>query len=82
MGWWMMDHWGMGWFGMLFMLLMWALIIAGFIWLIKWLFHLMGRKGDSNTGESANAIGIVKERYARGEISRDEFESMKKDICR
>ena len=33
---------------------------------------------DPNSGESA--LDILKKRYAQGEISRTEFENMKKDI--
>jgi len=82
MGRWMMDHWGMGGFGMIFMVLLWALIIAAFVLLIRWLFRLVDRKAGSNAGESSKATGILNERYARGEINRDEFETMKKDILK
>ena len=37
-----------------------------------------GVSHDTNASESA--LDILKKRYARGEISRTEFESMKKDI--
>jgi hypothetical protein len=44
-----------------------------------------GQNYDNNSnyyrsGSGSNAMEILKERYARGEISREEFESMKKDL--
>jgi len=32
------------------------------------------------SGSDSKAMAILKERYARGEINREEFESMKKDL--
>jgi hypothetical protein len=37
-------------------------------------------KGRSNFEESSKAISILKERYAKGEITREEFEAVKKDL--
>ena len=44
-----------------------------------------GQNYDNNSeyyrsGSDSKAMEILKERYARGEISREEFESMKKDL--
>ena len=80
MGRWMMGDWGMGWFGMIFMLLFWGLIIVGLVFLIRWLIQATGNRGHSCVNTGSNAMDILKERYARGEINRDEFESMKKDL--
>jgi len=80
MGPWMMGNWGMGWFGMIFMMIFWILIIVGGIFLIKWLIQTTSKKGTSYPADSSEALNILKERYARGEITREEFEQMKKTI--
>ena len=80
MGRWMMGGWGMGWFGMIFMIIFWGLIIVGLVLLIRWLIQNTSGKGQTGVRTGSNAIDILRERYAKGEISRDEFESMKKDI--
>jgi putative membrane protein len=80
MGRWMAGDWGMGWFGMIFMFLFWGLIIVGLVFLIRWLIQATGDRGYSGVNTGSNAMDILKERYARGEINRDEFESMKKDL--
>ena len=60
--------------------LFWGLIIVGLVALIRWLLQSTSRKGHSGVSTGSKTINILKERYARGEIARDEFESMKKDI--
>jgi len=63
------GHMGFGW-------LFWiALIIAGFF-LIRG--NLSGNSSNQKTDQSA--LEILKQRYARGEISKDEFDRMKKDL--
>jgi len=80
MGRWMAGDWGMGWFGMIFMFLFWGLIIVGLVFLIRWLIQTTGDRSNSGVSMGSNAMDILKERYAKGEINRDEFESMKKDL--
>ena len=74
----MMGGYGMGWgFGWFFMLLWWALIIAGIVVLVRW---LAGTSRDSHNIAGKTALDILKERYARGEINRETYEQMRRDL--
>lgn len=70
-----MMHWfgnsgfGMG-FGWIFMILFWVLVIFIVISLMK----------KSGSSEKETAEDVLKKRYARGEISKEEFERLKKGI--
>jgi putative membrane protein len=55
-----------------------VLIIIGIILLIVWIVQKSG--GPSGRRDEKTALDILKERYARGEISGEEFERMKKDL--
>ena len=72
-----MPGFGAGPFGWLFMLLIWGLIIFGVIVLIKWLFDTSTK--DRGTSKKS-ALDILEERYARGEIDREEFEQKKRGL--
>lgn len=71
MGWWMV-------FGGIWMVLFWGGIIALVVWGIKKLTE----RGGSGTGgtDKRDPLDIAKERYARGDISKEEFEQIKKDL--
>jgi putative membrane protein len=82
-GGWMMDgDWGwnnmMGWgFGSgTIMVLFWIIAILAIIALLLWLAENL----NNNTSTSNKAMEILKEKYAKGEITKEEFETKKKDI--
>ncbi len=68
--------WGMG-FGWVWMLLFWALVIGGVVYLVKLIAGSTRREGRHET-----ALDILKKRYAKGEISKEEFEKLKDDIMK
>lgn len=63
---------GGGWVSMGFL---WVLSIIMIAIVISWI----NRRNLSST-QQKTAIDILKERYARGEISKNDFDNMKKDI--
>jgi putative membrane protein len=73
-------HWGTagGWWMWAGMVLFWALLLGGGAWL---LVTLLRRDRQPDTGIGGNrALEILRERYARGEITREEYESMRRDL--
>ena len=73
----MMGSYGLGYGYMALGLIFWILIIVGVILLIKWLIE----QGKTTGGEQQmTAMDILKARYAKGEITTEEFEEMKKRL--
>jgi putative membrane protein len=58
---------GMGWLGLLAMLLFWVGLIALVIWGVSNLLPIQRPAAQSD------AVEIVRQRFARGEISREEY---------
>jgi len=75
----MMGNWGMGWFGGIFMIVFWILLLVGLVFVIRWLIQTTGKKGNGGQ-HGSRALEILKERYARGEIDKAQFEDMKRDL--
>lgn len=70
-----MWRWGMsGFMGPFIMIMFWIVMIAVVILIIRWI------KASGSPAPGESALDILKKRYARGEISKEEFEEMKKDI--
>lgn len=64
-----------GGFGSIFMILTWVLIIWAIVSLVRHFSHPHHLDHGHN-----HAIDILKDRYAKGEITKDQFETMKKDL--
>ena len=68
---------GMGWW-MVFSGLWLVIFGGGLIALIVWVITKLVRQGDS--APKRDPLDVAKERYAKGEISKEEFEQLKKDL--
>jgi putative membrane protein len=77
-GWGMHPMWGFwGIWGVAMMLMMfvfWGVVITGFVLGIRWLAR-QGRESKSDP-----ALEILRQRYARGDINKEEFEARKRDL--
>ena len=56
--------------------ILWLIFLIGIIVLIIWLIYKFTKKGE----ESETPISILQKRYAKGEISKKQFEEMKKEL--
>ncbi len=80
------DGGGIGWPGMIMMMVFWIAVLVGIVALVVWLLRqAQGRAANAGPGPEGPAAGetpldILKKRYARGEIDKTEFEEKKKDI--
>lgn len=72
--------WGGGWYGMifgpLFMILVLAVLIATVMLLVRW----VGGPWQQTAPPSRTPLDILKERFARGEIDKNEFEERRRVI--
>ena len=73
-------HGGWGWmgFGMMGMSLFWIFLIIGIIALVK---GTWGWGASAGRSREKTALDILRERYARGEIEKEEFEQKKRDLA-
>jgi putative membrane protein len=82
----MRDIFGFGSGGILtiiLMILFWALIIGSIVWLVSRLVSRTTTNSPSHTATpSESALDILKTRYARGEISKEQYEEMRRDLER
>ncbi|MCK5577298.1 MAG: SHOCT domain-containing protein [Dehalococcoidales bacterium] len=69
--------WGLGLVMVVFMVLFWGTIIALVVWGIK---KLTERGGSETGARGKSPLDIARERYARGEITKEEFDRIKQDL--
>jgi putative membrane protein len=70
-----MMIWGL--LSMLLGLVVLFLFILAAAYGVKWVW---GQRASSTTGREESALDLLKKRYAKGEISKEEFERIKKEI--
>lgn len=70
-----MSGWGWAWMtvGMISMLLFWGAVLALIIWAVR---SVGGRGGPNERGP----LEIARSRYARGEITKEQFEQLRHDL--
>jgi putative membrane protein len=80
------HDWGMmggaGWFGP-FQMIFWLLLLIAIVGLVVWLVRPSGRTSELPPGlpRRPSGLDILEERYARGEIDRDEYLRKKQDLA-
>jgi putative membrane protein len=73
---------GFNWFGLILNIIFWVLFVVLVVALIRWFVHGSRRHEMSDEmDDEDSALGILKRRYAKGEITKKEFLEMKKDIA-
>jgi putative membrane protein len=69
-----------GWFGMLFMIVFWFGLIALVIWGFAGLLSRSQSAPYPGPGREDRAVGILRERFARGEMSEQEFDEARRTL--
>jgi putative membrane protein len=72
-----MHDWGFHGSGMWLGWIIGLIVVIAIIWII---IRALGRSDNSNIPGGKSTLDILKERYARGEIDKEEFEKRKKDL--
>jgi len=57
--------------------LWWVILVVGIVLLVR----LLRREPQAGAPPAETALDVLKKRYARGEIGKDEFEQKKRDIA-
>jgi putative membrane protein len=69
----MMDGWDWFW-GAIMMLLFWGVLVAGIVFAVR----AFGARSQQDAGAAEDPQTILETRFAKGEISEEEFEERKR----
>ena len=79
-----MGYWygGLGWIGMLINLVISVVLIIGVMFLVIWIVKRLSNNNSERefNNTTLSAVDIAKERYAKGEITREEFQKLLVDL--
>lgn len=85
------SFWPDGILSLLVTVLFWAAIVSLFLFLVKKMtghtgagccgMHHTNETADDEEADAPTYMYILKERYAKGEIDKEKFEEMKKDLA-
>ncbi len=81
----MMYGWmgGYGWIGMIISLVFSLLVLGGLVWLVVWAVRRSGAGSyTSNAASGTSPKEIAQQRYARGEITREQYQQLLEDLTR
>jgi len=78
----MMGGFGFGgmWFGGILMLAFWVLIIGGAVWLVVTLARNNQGATATTTASGQTPLAILQARYAKGEITKEQYDQMRRDL--
>ncbi len=81
-----MMAFGFGGFGMLFMLLFWILVAGLVVWALAQFLPEVAERTSANgsiTSDSwqDSALDVLQQRYARGELSKAEYDDMRRELA-
>lgn len=78
----MMEHWfgNYGWIGLIINLVLTIGLIIGIVVFVIWIIKELNNNRGSQKKETSSAIEIAKERYAKGEINREQFQNLLTDL--
>jgi len=81
-GWGMMNGWGYGGYGYgPFHLIIWIVVLIAVVAFAVWLVRSLSAAGGHQASPRRSpGLDVLEERYARGEINRDEYLQKKRDM--